>query len=157
MKNAWGRLPEGLRERPFDVYTAIVLIAVGVYGIIDPYFPEGTTIAISALLFRIIEIYFIVASVVILAALGCQNKKHLMFSFFGQMYGWGFIAAAGITVMTFQLWVGIADSISVHNHLLYWLVFFIFGCIGWAAFFRSVNMYMKLLQLNKENKKWTQD
>jgi hypothetical protein len=69
------------------------------------------------------------------------------------MYAWAFIAAAGIAVMTFQLWIGIVDEISVVNHGLYWLIFFIFGCIGWAAFFRSTDMYLSLKKLNKEKTK----
>lgn len=157
MQKVWNLLPSGLRERPFDLYTALALIAVGLYGFFDPYFPEQTTVAISALLFHIVEFYFIAASIVILISLCVDKKKHPNLSYFGQMYAWAFIAAAGITVMTFQLWVGLVDGVSVENTALYWLVFFVFGCVGWAAFFRSIDMYIKLLQLNKENKKWIQD
>lgn len=145
----WDLFPEGFRERPFDAYTALALIAVGVYGLVDPNFPENTTNAVGALLFTMIEIYFIVASVVLLSALLCKSHNHPMFSYLGQMYSWAFISAAGIAVMTFQLWVNIVDNIE--SPALYWLIFFIFGCVGWAAFFRSMDMYMTLRNI-KERK-----
>jgi glucan phosphoethanolaminetransferase (alkaline phosphatase superfamily) len=148
MIGIWDKIPQGFRERPFDAYTALALIAVGFYGLIDPRFPEDSTDVIGALLFTIIEIYFIVASVVMLLALLCNSKTRPTFSYLGQMYAWAFIAAAGIAVMTFQLWINIVDG--VETPALWWLIFFIFGCVGWAAFFRSMDMYLKLKKLNKE-------
>jgi hypothetical protein len=150
MKKVWNLLPQGLRERPFDLYTAFALIAVGIYGFIDPHFPEKSNEVIGALLFHIIELYFIIASIVLVAAILCTSKKHPIFSFLGQMYSWAFIAAAGIAVMTFQLWTGITNNISIETNSLYWLIFFVFGCIGWAAFFRSTDMFFTLKKIDKD-------
>jgi drug/metabolite transporter (DMT)-like permease len=149
MNRVWGFLPQGLKERPFDLYTALALVAVGVFGIIDPNFPEKTSTSISALLFMVIQSYFIVASIVLAIAILIDTKKYPKFSFFGQMLGWAFIAAAGISVMTYQLWQNVSTPIPTEELNLYWLVFFVFGCVGWAAFFRSANMLIELIQLNR--------
>lgn len=153
MNRVWGFLPQGLRERPFDLYTAIALIAVGLYGFFDPYFPEKTTSALSALLFMVVELYFIIASGVLLVSILIPKQKYPNFSYFGQMIGWAFIAGAGIAVMTYQLFYNMFVPVVSDNVAFYWLVFFVFGCVGWAAFFRATDMYIKLLQLNKEIKK----
>jgi hypothetical protein len=143
--NVWGRLPQGFRSRPFDAYTAISLIVVGVYAILDPVFPEGQTDAFGELIFNVISLYFIAASLVMLAALFCQEKKHPTFAYFGQMYAWAFIAAAGMAAATYQLWSGIiSQSVTVDNPALFWVVFFIWGAIGWAAFVRAFDMWTNL-------------
>lgn len=144
-------LPQGLRERPFDLYTALALIAVGVFGFFDPNFPENTSTAVSAVLFLVVQTYFIAASAVLAVSILINAQKYPRFSFFGQMYGWGFVAAAGISVMTYQLWHNLFTPIPINEIGLYWLVFFVFGCVGWAAFFRSMCMFMELLQLSRRN------
>lgn len=152
MNRAWDFLPQGLRDRPFDLYTAIALIAVGIYGFFDPYFPEKTTTALSALLYTVVELYFIVASAVLATAILIPTRKYPHFSYFGQMVGWAFIAAAGIAVMTYQFFYNLFVPVVSDNIAFYWLVFFVFGCVGWAAFFRASTMYIQLLQFNKEIK-----
>lgn len=147
IKRVWDKLPSGFRQRPFDAYTAIALIAVGFFGLISPSFPEAQNIAIGALLFHIIEIYFIVASSFILAALFIDKTKYPRFDYYGQMYGWAFIAAAGISVMTFLLWSELIMGTGRDPVLL--LMFFVFGCVGWSAFVRSVDMW---LNINKARK-----
>jgi drug/metabolite transporter (DMT)-like permease len=153
----WGYLPRGFVSRPFDAYTAFALIAVGIYGLIDPYFPEKTSSVINEIFFHVIEVYFIVASVLLVFALLANPKKHPVFAYFGQMYAWAFIAAAGIALMTFQLWHNISYGVTMDGGILYWLLFFVFGCVGWAAFFRSVDMYITLKKMNKDVVLWTQD
>lgn len=155
MKHLWEKLPEGFRRRPFDAYTAIALIAIGLYGFFSPAFPEENNLAIGALLFHIIEIYFVVASITLIASLLCNKSKCPEFYYLGQMYSWAFIAAAGIAVMTFIFWTEIIEvtkngTVGANQ----WLIFFLFGCVGWAAFVRSVDLWMRLRKLKKEGS-WT--
>lgn len=96
MKNILGRLPEGLRERPFDVYTAFILFVVGVYGIVDDNFPERFSDALTVFLVNIISAYLMVASGVILIALFKDKRKYPALSLFGQFFGWAFISAAAL-------------------------------------------------------------
>lgn len=144
-RRIWGLLPLGFRERPFDAYTALCLIVVGVYALIDPSFPESQTTPLGAALFFWIAIYLIVASIVLLVALFSNQKTCAKFHFFGQMYAWMFIAAAGISVCFYQLWSGvISHSVEISDVGLYWVIFFIWGSIGWAAFVRSLEMFLTL-------------
>lgn len=147
----WGLLPKGFRERPFDAYTAICLIVVGLYGIFDTSFPESQTTPLGAALFFWVAVYLIVASFVLLTALFVNQKTCAKFSYFGQMYSWMFIAAAGISVCLYQLWSGvISHTIQISNSGLYWVIFFIWGCVGWAAFVRSFDMFLNLKKCKRE-------
>ena len=140
MQKIWRYIPKGLRDRPFDAYTALALIAVGIYGLIDPYFPEIQGSAISAVLFHIIEVYFIAAGTTLAIALSVKPKDHPSFYFFGQMYSWAFVCAAGVAVVLLQLWQAL--SVGVQDPNLFWLMLFIFACVSWAAFVRSFDMWL---------------
>lgn len=145
LTSLWGRLPQGFRSRPFDAYTALSLIVVGVYAVLDPTFPEGQTDAFGSIFFNVVSLYFIVASIVMLAALFANENKHATFSYFGQMYAWGFISAAGLAAAVYQVWSGVAaQTVIVDNPALFWVVFFIWGAIGWAAFVRATDMWVNL-------------
>lgn len=144
-RRIWGLLPQGFRERPFDAYTALCLIVVGCYAIFDTSFPENQTTPLGAALFFWIAIYLIVASFILLVALFVNQRTCAKFSYFGQMYAWMFIAAAGISVCFYQLWSGIiSHSIEITNPGLYWVILFIWGSVGWAAFVRSLDMFLNL-------------
>ena len=140
MHKIWRYIPKGLRDRPFDAYTAIALIVIGIYGLVNPYFPESHTPAISALLIHIIELYFILASIVMLCALSCKPKDHPSFYFFGQMYSWAVISVTGILVMILQLMMHF-NSADDYCSFPYWIIFFVFGCTSFAAFIRSFDMW----------------
>lgn len=149
MKDLWEKLPAGFRQRPFDAYTAIALIAVGLFGLISPDFPEAQNLAIGALLFHVIEIYFVAASVLILAALFIDRNRHPKFDYYGQMFGWAFIAAAGISVMTFLFWSEVIIN-SHRNDSISFLMFFVFGCVGWSAFIRAFDLWFNLHKMRKK-------
>jgi len=142
MRKLWRYIPKGLRDRPFDAYTALALIAVGIYGLVDPYFPETHGSAISSALFHVIEVYFILASSVLLASLLSKPKNHPSFYFFGQMYSWAFISAAGIAVMCLQAYQAFNSECNIEDPFLFWFIFFIFGCVSFASTIRSLDMIL---------------
>ena len=145
IRRIWGLLPQGFRERPFDAYTALSLILVGFYSLFDSSFPENQTTPLGAALFFWIAIYLIVASFVLLIALFVNQKTCAKFHYFGQMYAWIFIATAGIAICFYQLWSGlISKSIGIADSGLYWVIFFIWGAVGWAAFVRATDMLLNL-------------
>ena len=151
IRRIWGLLPQGFRERPFDAYTAICLIMVGFFALFDTNFPESQTTPVGAALFFWVAIYLIVASIILLVALFVNQKTCAKFHYFGQMYSWMFIAAAGISVCFYQLWSGfISDALNIDNVGLYWLIFFIWGAIGWAAFIRSFDMWLNLKKCRRD-------
>ena len=59
MKNIWGRIPVKYRERPFDIFTAAVLVMLGTYQLIDPNWPEELASSINSVIFVIISLYLI--------------------------------------------------------------------------------------------------
>jgi len=142
MRKLWRYIPKGLRDRPFDAYTALALMAVGIYGLIDPYFPETHGSAISSALFHVIEVYFVLASSILLTALLCNPKKHPSFYFFGQMYSWAFISAAGLAIMCLQVYQAANSECHIEEPFLFWFIFFIFGCVSFASTIRSIDMYL---------------
>ena len=96
MNNIIGRLPEGLRKRPFDVYTAFILFTVGIYGIVDDNFPERFSSEVTVFLVNIISAYLMAASGVILVALFKDQRQYPVFTLYGQFFGWSFISAAAL-------------------------------------------------------------
>ena len=54
MKNIWGRIPVKIRERPFDAFTAVLLLMLGTYQLVDPNWPEEVAMSINNIIFVII-------------------------------------------------------------------------------------------------------
>jgi len=99
----WGRLPWGLRERPFDMFAALLCFAVGVGMLIDPKFPEKTGGILEWSLITWISLYLMAASVLLIAVL-CSNRETCKaFTLFGGMYGWAFIASASLAMTIFYI------------------------------------------------------
>jgi hypothetical protein len=113
---SWGRLPWGLRERPFDVYAASLLFIVGVYVLTHDVYPETLGSSWINVVVNIVSLYLIAASGVVLTALLKDPRKCPAFVLFGEMYGWAFIAAA--TLATTIMYIG----------SLYW-----YGPSSWVA------------------------
>jgi len=142
MRKLWRYIPKGLRDRPFDAYTALVLVVVSIYGLVNPYFPETHGSAISDVLFHVIEVYIAIAGTTLLVSLLCNPKKHPSFYFFGQMYSWAFISAAGLAIMCLQVYQAFSTHCNIEDPFLFWFIFFIFGCVSFASTIRSLDMYL---------------
>jgi hypothetical protein len=141
MIKVWRLLPQVIKEKPFDVYAALAVLASSVIAFFSSEFPEGTYTNIPILLWAIVDIYMISASLVLVVALFINHKDHPQFSYFGQMWGWAFVASASVAVMTFLFYQnfterGFAFDAPSFSFALLW------GCIGWAAFFKSTTMYI---------------
>ena len=132
MNKIRGALRNHLRERPFDFYVAFVLFLLGVWGFIDPNWPESYADGGILVLMTIISVYLMISSGLIMASLMCKRQKHPVLALMGEMYGWFFIAAAAlansiiylvalyhgfenfsILIIWFLIWVGLAVSASV--------------------------------------------
>jgi len=140
MKNIWGRLPEGLRERPFDVYTAFILFLMGIYGIVDDSFPERFSNQLTVFFINIISAYLMAASSVILVALFKDKRQYPVFNLFGQLFGWAFISAAALATSliyaTSILFAGSPDSWALWSvWLLIWFTMFV------ASMLRTMELY----------------
>jgi len=100
---SWGRLPWGLRERPFDVYAASLLLIVGIYVLTHDVYPESLGSMWINVIVNIVSLYLIIASSVVLLALLKDPHKCPAFVLFGEMYGWAFVSAAtfATTIMYF--------------------------------------------------------
>lgn len=103
MNIIWGRFPWGLRERPFDMFAALLCFIVGLQMIVDPKFPEKTGGVLEWSLITWISIYLMVASVLLIVVL-CSNRETCKaFTLFGGMYGWFFISSASLAMTLFYI------------------------------------------------------
>ncbi len=103
MNIIWGRFPWGLRERPFDMFAALLCFIVGLQMIVDPKFPEKTGGVLEWSLITWISLYLMVASVLIIVVL-CSNRETCKaFTLFGGMYGWFFISSASLAMTLFYI------------------------------------------------------
>jgi hypothetical protein len=144
LKNVWGRIPCGFRERPFDVYTAMLLVILGLYGLLDPTFPELQQNTINAIIINITALYMIVSGMVIITAI-FYGKRLPAFSYYGEMYGWTFMASATLTATIFQIYNAlVTESGGITNVFLFWTILFIFFSLTVVAIIRSIDMYVNL-------------
>lgn len=144
LKNVWGRIPSGFRERPFDVYAAFLLVIVGLYGFFDPTFPELQEDTINYIIIHITELYMIFAGSIIVAAIFMTDRCK-KFSYFGEMYGWIFVASASLTVGVFQIYNAlVTERTSIQSILLFWIVFFIWFSLVIVSVIRSLDMYVNM-------------
>lgn len=142
---SWGRLPWGLRERPFDVYAASLLFILGVYVLTNDVYPERVGHGWVILVVNVVAIYLVAASSVILAALFKDPRKCPAFVLFGEMYGWAFVAAAALaTSMMYVaslLW-------TQPNSLIFWAIWlFIWSSLAITSSIRSYDLISKYREL----------
>jgi hypothetical protein len=150
MIRVWRLLPKTLLEKPFDVYSALSVLTMSLFSFFRGDFPESLDLGVPMWLWTIIDVYIIISAVIILGALFCNKTKHLGFSYFGQMWGWAFLSSASISLMTYLFYNGLI-TLNISLDPSYWIIGFIYGCIGWAAFFKSINMWFDLVEARKNN------
>jgi hypothetical protein len=128
-----------LRERPFDFYVAFVLFLLGVWGFVDPTWPESYVDGGMLILMTIISVYFMISAGFIMASLLCKRQRHPVLALMGEMYGWFFISAAAVATsivylvafyhgvesfsvwaIWFLIWMGLAISAAVRGFDLFY-------------------------------------
>jgi hypothetical protein len=142
---SWGRLPWGLRERPFDVYAAVLLFITGTYTLFTDMIPPGVPWGWSHVLINIVSIYFIAASTVILLALLKDPRKCPAFVLFGEMYGWGFVAAAALA--TSFMYIASLLWITPASWLAWGSWFFVWITLTVASAIRSADLISKYREM----------
>lgn len=144
LKNVWGRIPINFRKRPFDVYTAMLLTILGLYGLLDPTFPELQQHTINTVIINVTAIYMILSGLVIITSI-LYGKRYTTSSYFGEMYGWVFMASATLTTTIFQIYNAlITENSEISNVFLFWTILFIFFSLTVVAIIRSIDMYVNL-------------
>jgi hypothetical protein len=128
-----------LRERPFDFYVSSVLFLLGLYGIVDDGFPESALGDQYTWLLHLICLYFMAAAAVVMASLLCHRRKHPVLALMGEMYGWGFIAAAATATALSYLSVFFFGGAENWFSWLIWLVIWVGMAV--ASLFRSLDLY----------------
>jgi hypothetical protein len=142
--SVWGRIPRVLRERPFDIYTAFLVVLVGIYSIVDTTFPELQEDTINNVIINIAALYLIFSGMTIIVAM-LVIKRNPIFSFYAEMYGWAFMSSATLAVGIFQVYNAIvSNNNSITNWYLFWTVFFIWSSITIVAMIKSVDMFVNL-------------
>ena len=148
MKELFRKLPWGLRERPFDVYAALILFLGGIYILIDPGFPEYSGHIFDSSVITAISIYLIISSFLILTALFKDRKKCPAYTIFAEMYGWLFVASATLALTLFYMYSMIWDN--ANRPIIYWSIWFcIYFFMFIAASFRYFDLRDKYLEIKK--------
>lgn len=140
MKKVLGTLPDGLRERPLDFYTAFVLLLVGVYGIVDETFPERYQQPISHIFIHLISAYLIVAATLVLSSLFCNKKNKPVYAFLTEFFGWMLICAASIAASLLYVASAVLYDISSWATWTIWLLIWIGMAI--ASLIRTYDLYV---------------
>jgi len=142
------KLPWGLKERPLDLYAAIMIFLGGIYILIDPSFPEKSSKILNMSIITAIAFYMIISSVFIITAL-LINKNHCPpYTLFSEMYGWLFIASATLALSVFYLASIFLDNF--YRTIEYWIAWF---CTWFFMFVASLLRYSDLRQKYSEMKK----
>jgi hypothetical protein len=127
-----------LRDRPFDFYVAFVLFMLGVWGFVDPTWPEKYADDGMYILMTVITIYLMVSSGFIMASLLCKRQKHPVLALMGEMYGWFFIAAAALATSIVYL---VALYHGVASFPIWAIWFLIWAGMAIAASVRALDLF----------------
>ena len=138
MNKIKGALRNHLRERPFDFYVAFVLFFLGVWGFVDPNWPEAYTNGGLLVLMTITSVYLMISSGFIMASLLCKRQKHPVLALMGEMYGWFFIAAAALATCIVYL---VALYQGVTNFSVWAIWFIIWGGMAIASSVRAFDLF----------------
>jgi hypothetical protein len=142
---SWGRLPWGLRERPFDVYAASLLLIVGIYVLTHDVYPESLGSTWITIVVNVVALYLIAASTVVLTALLKDPRKCPAFVLFGEMYGWAFISAA--TCATTIMYMGSLFWYQPMSWLTWGLWVFLWSSMAIVSAMRSFDLQAKYREM----------
>jgi len=127
-----------LRERPFDFYVAFVLFMLGVWGFVDPTWPEKYSDDVMYILMTIISVYLMISAAFIMSSLMCKRQKHPVLALMGEMYGWLFIAAAALATSIVYL---VALYHGVNSFSIWAIWFLIWSGMAIAASVRAIDLF----------------
>lgn len=140
--NTRGQSKTSLRERPFDIYAAVVILTIAIYSFLSPTFPESSNTVFNEVFWTFVDIYMMIAGLVVLWATTFPQCRPVE-KYLGQMYGWMFIAAATFAAL---IYINYHAFISQRYDFddSYWLILIVWGGIGIAAVIRSLCMWIDL-------------
>ncbi len=144
MNSVKGRIPYGLRKRPFDIFVAVFLAGAGIYQILDPDFPEMQQDIVGEFLLTVISIYMILAGSVIVWCILHKCSK-LILNMYTEMYAWMFMNAAVVAITIFDAYIGIATTVS--NYALYYAILLFWILLSLATFIRWVDLHQVLRRI----------
>jgi hypothetical protein len=122
----------------------MLLAILGLYGLLDPTFPELQQNTINAVIINVTAVYMILSGLVIITSI-LYGKRYPTSSYCGEMYGWVFMASATLTTTIFQIYnVLITGNSAINNVFLFWTILFIFFSLTVVAIIRSIDMYVNL-------------
>lgn len=134
----------GIKARPLDFFVAFLVFFMGIYGFLDPNFPEGLN-SVSYWVIMVEDIYLIVAGVAIMGALVvkqyCRRNMGRWFvgSLIVEMFGWLFISSASAVIALTTPWIPPSAFASTEGPLL-WVWFFLWGGLAAASFVRYLDI-----------------
>jgi len=111
---------------------------LGVWGFVDPSWPEKYSDGGMYILMTVISVYLMISAGFIMASLLCKRQKHPVLALMGEMYGWFFIAAAAIATSIVYL---VALYHGVESFSIWAIWFLIWAGMAIAASVRALDLF----------------
>ena len=87
-----------IRQRPFDLYVAVVIFLAGLYAIVSPTWPEIYHEKAVRSMIWVVSFYLMAAATIVIISLLCNRSKRPVFAILAEMWGWLAISAASFAV-----------------------------------------------------------
>jgi hypothetical protein len=135
-KRLWHKVPVPMRSRPISTFFTFWLLYVGIFSVFFGMDSLDDVDQIQSIVSMWISVYLIVASLVIIVSTFANDIKWRSFHFFGQVYGWLFIASASAALTLTYLATMPETS---HAAVVHWFWAWTWLIICIAAVFKSVH------------------
>lgn len=129
----------GVLSRPFDFYVGFLVTFMGLYGFLDPVWPEKLD-TIPAVISTIEDIYLVTSGVTVMVALIVKELGiGLARAVVAESFAWVFIAAASVVIILSSPWIPPA-AVEIPNPGFTALWTVIWGLLAIASTLRAVSM-----------------
>lgn len=135
------RQPMGVRKRPLDFFVAFIVFLLGLYGFVDPTWPEKYEWPVWAIM-MFEDLYLVLAGAAIMGSLILRETgKRVVCSLVIEMFGWMFVSVASFVISITSYWIPSSvfsgpDQPAIINYI--WIFFWL--SLSIASFFRYHDM-----------------
>lgn len=108
----------GLRRYPFELFVAFLVFMLGLYGLINPYWPPIGSQPWEIVVMNTEALYFLISGAAVISTFFSRNKWPIE-SIVVQMFGWLFIGFAGVMALLIKLFIPQSQLIHTDTTLGY--------------------------------------
>lgn len=135
------KAPLGILARPLDFYVAFLVFMMGLYGFIDPSWPEKFDWPVWAIL-MFEDAYLLAAGGAIMTALIMRQwGKKIVATLVVEMFSWLFVASAAWVIVITSYWIPPSAFLDAEQYdLMFWVWVILWFNLGAAALTRYLDM-----------------